>query len=500
VNGVTAAILAYTCQVSALAFAAWLALVVGRVRAPRLQLLHYQTTLAAAVVLLPGLAWANLSIASPDAVVFSAPRVLFRAGATGVDATGATFGWPWAIGLVLVAGVVVRTAWLAMGAVRLRRIRIAARELDPLPPVIAVLHATCGIRARWLVTDAVAVAATCGVRDPVVLLSATDLHRSDAALRAVACHELRHVARRDWLWTVAEEAIRTALWFQPGIWFLVDRIRLCREQVVDADVIALMGDRVAYGEALIESAAAARRPHLAPAWLHTRHLPARILSIATGRGGPMPTRRFVPSAVALAAVLAAACAWSACAFPSHDDRRAAGAAAGAAAPAAASDQPSAASDAARPAAPPAEAPASSAPPTAPSRPAAADVTTAAGIKSVQISNEQPWQPPATSSVVDPRSPREARAGVTLPRLLSQVKPDYTPDAMKAKIHGDVWIDAVIDEHGTPRDLRVTRSLDRVHGLDQQALAAAGKWKFEPGTVNGSPAPLHVAIVMTFRLR
>ena len=51
-TGVAAALVAYVCQVSALAGAAWLALVVGRVRAQRLQILHYQATLGAAVVLL----------------------------------------------------------------------------------------------------------------------------------------------------------------------------------------------------------------------------------------------------------------------------------------------------------------------------------------------------------------------------------------------------------------------------------------------------------------
>jgi TonB family protein len=448
VTGVAAALVAYVCQVSALAVAAWLALVVGRVRAPRLRLLHYQATLLAAIVLLPCLAFVDLSLASAHTVVFSAPHVLFSASTTGVDIQRFSFGGFWtAAGVVLVTGVVVRAAWLAMGLRRLRRICAGARELAPLPPAIAALETTLGTHVRWFATDAVAVAATYGVRHPIVLLPVADLQRSDIALRAVACHELRHVARRDWLWTMGEEAIRTALWFHPAIWFLVDRIRLCREQVVDADVIAMIGDRCAYAEALIDSAAAASEPLLAPAWLRTRHVRARILSIVAVAGGPMSRTRFVSSAVALTAVLAAACTWSACAFPSHDPDRDGG------------GTPS----------------------------------------TVRPTPAMPSG--ATSDIADARSPRDARAaGITLPKLLTRTNPQYTPSAMKAGVQGDVLVEAVVKSDGTIGDTQVTRSLDRVHGLDDQAVKAIQQWTFEPATRNGSSIPATVAIVMTFRLR
>jgi TonB family protein len=85
-------------------------------------------------------------------------------------------------------------------------------------------------------------------------------------------------------------------------------------------------------------------------------------------------------------------------------------------------------------------------------------------------------------------------------MLSMVKPSYTPDAMKAKISGDVWREGVVDAHGAPNDLHVTRSLDRVYGLDQEALKAAGQWRFAPGMLNGSAVPVKVTLVMNFRLR
>lgn len=453
-TGIAAVVVAYSCQLAVLVFAAWLALILGRVRAPRLRLLHYEATLVAAVVLLPCLAFADLSIAPPAAVMFNAPQV-FAVTTVGADVHPTLLIGPWTIvGVVLVGGMAVRATWLAVGLLRLRRIRTAARELHPLPHAVVTLQATLGLRARWFVTDAVAAAATYGVRSPVVLLPSADLQRDDAALRAIACHELRHVARCDWLRTMAEEVIRTALWFHPAIWFLVDRIRLCREQVVDADVIAMTGDRLGYAEALIESAATMSNPPLASAWLHGRHLRIRIASIVAATGGPMSRTRFVSSAVVLVVVLAAACTWTACAFPSHDD-------AGAASPTAvAPTSPAARSSAAARAATPADA-------------------------------AQPASRPSAYTIGN---------GVIPPRMLSMVKPSYTPDAMKAKISGDVWIEGVVDAHGAPNDLHVTRSLDRVYGLDQEALKAAGQWRFAPGMLNGSAVPVKVTLVMNFRLR
>jgi TonB family protein len=496
-TGIAAAVVAYSCQVAVLVFAAWLALILGRVRAPRLRLLHYDATLVAAVVLLPCLAFADLSIAPPAAVMFNAPQV-FAVTTVGAEVHPTSLIGAWTIvSVVLVGGMAVRATWLAVGLLRLRRIRMAARELHPLPHAVVTLQATLGLRARWFVTDAVAAAATYGVRSPVVLLPSADLWRDDAALRAIACHELRHVARCDWLRTMAEEVIRTALWFHPAIWFLVDRIRLCREQVVDADVIAMTGDRLGYAEALIESAATMSNPPLAPAWLHGRHLRIRIASIAAATGGPMSRTRFVSSAVVLVVVLAAACTWTACAFPSHDD-------AGAASPTAvAPTSPAARSSAASRAATPADA----AQPASPSAVAPAtpslDVTsgtTTGRVKSVEMSIARPARPRGASDGAGAPSAYTIGNGVIPPRMLSMVKPSYTPDAMKAKISGDVWIEGVVDAHGAPNDLHVTRSLDRVYGLDQEALKAAGQWRFAPGMLNGSAVPVKVTLVMNFRLR
>ncbi len=71
-------------------------------------------------------------------------------------------------------------------------------------------------------------------------------------------------------------------------------------------------------------------------------------------------------------------------------------------------------------------------------------------------------------------------GITEPVALRSVKPDYTSDAMRAKIQGEVWVEAVVQPDGTVGDVHIVRSLDKQYGLDQQALTAAKRWLFRPG--------------------
>lgn len=90
-------------------------------------------------------------------------------------------------------------------------------------------------------------------------------------------------------------------------------------------------------------------------------------------------------------------------------------------------------------------------------------------------------------------------GVTIPRLIKDVKPQYTADAMRAKIQGRVMVECVVLTDGTVGDVRVIRSLDVTYGLDQEAIKAAKQWKFAPGTRNGEPVPVLVSIELTFTL-
>jgi protein TonB len=91
-------------------------------------------------------------------------------------------------------------------------------------------------------------------------------------------------------------------------------------------------------------------------------------------------------------------------------------------------------------------------------------------------------------------------GVTLPRVLHEERPQYTSDAMRAKVQGTVLLECVVRPDGSVGDVQVVRSLDPTFGLDQQAVTAARKWRFAPGTRLGEPVPVLITIELTFTLR
>ncbi len=91
-------------------------------------------------------------------------------------------------------------------------------------------------------------------------------------------------------------------------------------------------------------------------------------------------------------------------------------------------------------------------------------------------------------------------GVTEPKVVKEVKPQYTQAAKKAKVQGQVDVAAVVKADGTVGDVRVTKSLDQKYGLDEQAVKAVKQWQFEPGKKDGKPVPVEVTIELTFTLK
>ena len=97
------------------------------------------------------------------------------------------------------------------------------------------------------------------------------------------------------------------------------------------------------------------------------------------------------------------------------------------------------------------------------------------------------------------------SGIVNPSLLRKVEPKYTSEAMRAKIQGEVELEAVVLANGTVGDIRVVRSLDRSFGLDDKAIEAARQWLFTPGTrtdpstKQSGPVPVIVRLILEFRL-
>lgn len=92
------------------------------------------------------------------------------------------------------------------------------------------------------------------------------------------------------------------------------------------------------------------------------------------------------------------------------------------------------------------------------------------------------------------------AGITLPSVVREVKPAYTADAMRAKVQGSVWLECIVMPDGSVGEVKVTRSLDPIFGLDQEAIKAAKMWRFRPGMRQGAPVPVIITIELTFTLR
>jgi protein TonB len=88
-------------------------------------------------------------------------------------------------------------------------------------------------------------------------------------------------------------------------------------------------------------------------------------------------------------------------------------------------------------------------------------------------------------------------GVSAPRVLENPSPDYSEEARKAKYQGTVILWLIVDSNGRPRDLKVAHSLGM--GLDQKALEAVRRWKFQPATKNGTPVAVQINVEVNFHL-
>jgi len=88
--------------------------------------------------------------------------------------------------------------------------------------------------------------------------------------------------------------------------------------------------------------------------------------------------------------------------------------------------------------------------------------------------------------------------VAPPRVLTQVRPAYTSEALLNRVQGSVTLELVVRANGSPSDIRVVRSLDP--GLDEQAIGAVSQWRFVPGRLAGTPVDVAVIVVIDFLIR
>lgn len=218
---------------------------------------------------------------------------------------------------VLAGGAVLRLLWLALGIWRLRRYRHTATALDPLPASVATALRQTDAAAEVKLSKELPGPVTFGARRPVILLPERFLSLPYEAQLSVACHELLHVKRCDWVYGVLEELAASAVWFHPAVWWLAARIRLAREQAVDAEVVRLTAAREHYVDALL--VLAQRQPRLdyfpAQPLLTRSHVVQRIESLVNMKEEVMSKRRLYSSFSVIAVTLAVTAWLSVLTFP-----------------------------------------------------------------------------------------------------------------------------------------------------------------------------------------
>ena len=95
-------------------------------------------------------------------------------------------------------------------------------------------------------------------------------------------------------------------------------------------------------------------------------------------------------------------------------------------------------------------------------------------------------------------PYRAGSGVEPPRLLREVKAQYTDEARRRGITGNVLLEIVITRDGTVGDVSIRRGLGA--GLDQRAIDAVRQWSFAPARRLGTPVDVIVEVAVEFMLR
>ena len=91
----------------------------------------------------------------------------------------------------------------------------------------------------------------------------------------------------------------------------------------------------------------------------------------------------------------------------------------------------------------------------------------------------------------------AGGSVHAPVPLYEVDAEFSEEARRAKFSGNVEIYLVVDEHGNPTHIRVTRGVGM--GLDEKAIEAVRQYKFKPGMLNGKPVKVDMNIEVDFHI-
>lgn len=312
-NPLLSNLIAYSAQVTVIVALGTILYYLLRIDVPRLRHFYWQGLLALCLCLPLLQPWARVEatqVAETAAAANPATVTLNVSLATGRVTANAPIDWSRIVLQVLAAGAALRLLWTAIGLWRLRGLRRAGVAANLSEH--AELKATVGAPAEIRYVRSLDQPVTFGLWRPVVILPDALRDYPAGVQRAVVCHELCHVKRRDWAWLLVEEALRAALWFHPAVWWVMSRIQLTREEAVDAAVVGMTGQRRVYAEALMAFADAAPLTPAA-AFSRRRHLVTRIVLIS--KEAVMSSRRIAVSCAVMMAAMTAGSWYVVQAFP-----------------------------------------------------------------------------------------------------------------------------------------------------------------------------------------
>jgi protein TonB len=94
-------------------------------------------------------------------------------------------------------------------------------------------------------------------------------------------------------------------------------------------------------------------------------------------------------------------------------------------------------------------------------------------------------------------PRRIGGGVSAPEVIYSVEPEFSEEARKAKVAGNVLVSLWVEPNGLPSHVRVVRGVGM--GLDEKAVEAVKQYKFKPAMENGKPVEVELNIEVNFQI-
>ena len=95
-------------------------------------------------------------------------------------------------------------------------------------------------------------------------------------------------------------------------------------------------------------------------------------------------------------------------------------------------------------------------------------------------------------------PYRPGSGIDPPRLLREIKADYTEDARQRGLSGEVVMEIVVRRDGSVGDVKILQGLGG--GLNDRAVQAVRQWRFSPAHKLGEAVDVMVEVSVEFRLR